>query len=118
MKRVLVVDDAVFMRNNLKMTLERNGYSVVGEAENGLVAVERYRQLKPDLVTMDLTMPEVDGITALKMIKQIDPKAKVVMITAMGQEYMVKDAIVAGAVGFIVKPFKEEHLIKTLASIE
>jgi len=118
MKRVLVVDDAVFMRNNLKMTLERNGYSVVGEAENGLVALERYRQLKPDLVTMDLTMPEVDGITALKMIKQIDPKAKVVMITAMGQEYMVKDAIVAGAVGFIVKPFKEEHLIKTLASIE
>ncbi|MGE5415475.1 MAG: response regulator [Acidobacteriota bacterium] len=118
MKKVLIVDDANFMRNSIKITLENNGYEVVGEANNGLVAVEQYMTLKPDLVTMDMTMPEVDGITALKMIKEINPEAKVVMVTAMGQEYMVKDAVLSGATAFIVKPFKEAHLIETLKRIE
>ncbi|MGE5416620.1 MAG: response regulator [Acidobacteriota bacterium] len=118
MKRVLVVDDAVFMRTSIKLALQKNGYEVVGEAENGLVAYEQYVQLKPDLVTMDMTMPEVDGIAALKLIKGFDSNAKIVMITAMGHEYMVKDAVLAGATAFIVKPFKEEHLIQTLKRLD
>ncbi len=115
MAKVLIVDDASFIRVSLKMMLERNGFEVVGEAENGTVAVRKYLELKPDLVTMDITMPEVDGVTALKSIIQQDPAAKVVMISAMGQESTVKEAVIAGAVGFIVKPFKEEQVIKGLS---
>jgi two-component system, chemotaxis family, chemotaxis protein CheY len=114
MKRVLIVDDAAFMRMSLKTMLEKNGFEVVGEAENGLVGVNKYKSLKPDLVTMDITMPEMDGINALRAIKAVDPDAKIIMITAIGQEPMVRDAIMSGAKGFIVKPFKEEGVINSI----
>jgi len=117
MRRVLIVDDAAFMRTAIKMILDKYGYEVVGEAENGSVAVRKYKELKPDLVTMDITMPEMTGLDALKSIREIDPEAKVVMISAMGQEVMVREAIMLGAKSFIVKPFKEDHVIKTLNKI-
>lgn len=114
MKKVLIVDDAAFMRMTIKMTLERHGYEVVGEAENGRKAIEKYIETKPDIVTMDITMPEVSGIEALKVIKKMDPNASVVMISAMGQEILVKEAILAGAKSFVVKPFEEEILLKAV----
>ena len=95
--RVLVVDDAAFMRMMVKDILSKNGYEIVGEAENGMKALEKYQELKPDLVTMDITMPEMDGISAVKEIKKVDPNAKVVMCSAMGQQAMVIEAIQAGA---------------------
>ena len=117
MKKVLVVDDAAFMRASIRMMLERNGFEVVGEAENGLVGINKYKELNPDVVTMDITMPEMGGIEALKAIKQYDPMAKVVMLSAMGQEPMVMDAVVSGAKCFIVKPFKEEIIVQTLNKV-
>ncbi len=117
MKTVLIVDDAAFMRMSLKMMLERNGYQVVGEAENGEVGIKKYMELKPDLVTMDITMPEMDGITALKAIMQYDPKACILLVSAMGQQHFVMEAITSGAKGFIVKPFQEEHIVKTLSKL-
>ena len=116
-KSVLIVDDAMFMRLTLKLMLEKNGFQVVGEAENGAVAVAKYKELKPDIVTMDITMPEVDGIMALRQIRAMDDKAKVVMVSAMGQEVMIREAVMAGAKSFIVKPFKEEGVIKTLSNL-
>ncbi|WP_414840620.1 response regulator [Enterococcus saccharolyticus] len=113
-KTVLIVDDAVFMRMKLKDILEKNGYEVVGEAQNGQEAFEKYQAVKPDLVTMDITMPEVDGLEALKMIREADGTAKVVMCSAMGQQGMVMDAIRAGAVDFIVKPFDTDRVIKAV----
>ncbi|NLP37625.1 MAG: response regulator [Firmicutes bacterium] len=117
MTRVLVVDDAAFMRMAIKNMLENNGMEVVGEAENGAVAVEKYAELKPDLVTLDITMPVMNGLDALKAIMKLDPNAKVVMVSAMGQEAMVKDAIMSGAKSFIIKPFKQDHVMKTLNKI-
>lgn len=117
MKTVLVVDDAAFMRVTIKNMLEKNGFSVIGEAENGKVAVNKYHELKPDIVTMDITMPEMDGLEALKTIMQINPAARIVMMTAMGQQGMVKEAVMAGAKGFIVKPFKEETVVSALAKL-
>ena len=117
MKTVIIVDDAAFMRMSLKMMLERNGYQVVGEAENGEVGIKKYMELKPDLVTMDITMPEMDGITALKAIMQYDPKACILLVSAMGQQHFVMEAITSGAKGFIVKPFQEEHIVKTLSKL-
>ncbi|MDN5314263.1 MAG: two-component system, chemotaxis family, chemotaxis protein CheY [Clostridiales bacterium] len=117
MKTVLVVDDAAFMRVTIKNMLEKNGYSVIGEAENGKVAVVKYNELKPDIVTLDITMPEMDGLAALKAIMQINSDAKIVMMTAMGQQGMVKEAVMSGAKGFIVKPFKEETVIAALAKL-
>lgn len=117
MKRVLIVDDASFMRMTLKLMIERNGFEVVDQAENGEIGVQKYKLLKPDIVTMDCTMPKMDGLEALKLIKQFDPNCKVVMLTAIGQETMVRKAILAGACNFIVKPFKEETLVNTLSSI-
>ncbi len=117
MKRILIVDDAAFMRMAIKTILDKNGFDVVGEAENGRIAVSKFKELKPDAVTMDITMPEMTGVEALKAIKGIDPEANVVMITAMGQEGMVREAIALGAKSFIVKPFKEEHVIQTLNKI-
>lgn len=117
MKKVLVVDDATFMRITLKRLLERNMFEVVGEAENGLVAVRKYKELKPDIVTMDITMPLMDGIEALKQIRAIDKESNVVIVSAMGQESYVKEAVLAGAKGFIVKPFKEEHIVKALKKL-
>lgn len=116
--RVLIVDDALFIRTTLKKMLEQNGYDVVGEAENGLEAVLKYNELKPDLVTMDITMPRMDGLTALKAIKKTNPSAKVVMITALGKEDTVKEAILAGASGFIVKPFVEEQVLRGLGAFK
>ncbi|GEQ32731.1 response regulator [Marinilactibacillus psychrotolerans] len=113
-KRVLIVDDAAFMRIKLKDILEKNGYEVAAEAQNGIEAVEKYKETKPDLVTMDITMPEKDGVEALKEIKAMDPKAVVLMCSAMGQQSMVMDAIRAGAIDFIVKPFDTERVIKAL----
>lgn len=114
MKTVLIVDDAAFMRITLKTILQNNGFDVVGEAENGAVAVAKYNELKPDIVTMDITMPIMDGVQALKAIRSQDSNAKVVMISAMGQEVYVKEAVMCGAKGFIVKPWKEEYVIQTL----
>jgi len=117
MATVLIVDDAAFMRISIKNMLTKNGYEVVGEAENGAVAVQMYQDLSPDIVTMDITMPEMTGLDALKEITKIDPQSKVVMVSAMGQEAMVRDAIVSGAKGFIVKPFKEEGIIAAIKKL-
>ncbi|MGE5613580.1 MAG: response regulator [Bacillota bacterium] len=117
MKRVLIVDDAAFMRMSLKNMLERNGFRVVGEAENGIFALSKYKELKPDIVTMDITMPEMNGIEALKKIRAFDSKAKIVMVSALGQEPMIKEAILSGADYFIVKPFKEEHVVEVLNKV-
>ncbi|MCP0886225.1 response regulator [Ligilactobacillus sp. WILCCON 0076] len=113
-KSVLIVDDAVFMRMKLKDILEKNGYEIADEAQNGQEAFEKYKATNPDLVTMDITMPEVDGLDALKMIKEYNADAKVVMCSAMGQQGMVMDAIRAGAVDFIVKPFDTERVIQAI----
>ncbi|WP_020156245.1 response regulator [Caldibacillus debilis] len=112
--RILVVDDAAFMRMMIKDILVKNGYQVVGEAADGKQAVEKYRELNPDLVTMDITMPEMDGITALKEIRSFDPDAKIVMCSAMGQQAMVIDAIQAGAKDFIVKPFQADRVLEAI----
>ncbi|MBX6394178.1 MAG: response regulator [Alicyclobacillaceae bacterium] len=113
-RRILIVDDAAFMRMMIKEILTKHGYEVVGEAVNGVQAVEKYQELKPDLVTLDITMPEMDGIEALKRIRQIDPQAKVIMCSAMGQQAMVIDAIQAGAKDFIVKPFQADRVIEAV----
>jgi two-component system chemotaxis response regulator CheY len=99
----------------IKDILTKNGYKVVGEAENGQVAVEKFRELKPDLVTMDITMPEMDGIAAVREIKALDPEARIIMCSAMGQQAMVIDAIQAGAKDFIVKPFQPERVLEAVA---
>lgn len=116
-KKILIVDDATFMRIKLRDILEKNDYEVVGEAEDGIQAVEKFKELSPDIVTMDITMPEMDGIEALKQIKEIDPDSKILMCSAMGQQSMVMDAIRAGALDFIVKPFDTERVIKALDKI-
>lgn len=112
--KVLIVDDAAFMRMMIKEILTKNGYTVVGEANDGAQAVEKYKELGPDLVTMDITMPEMDGITALKEIRKIDANARVIMCSAMGQQAMVIDAIQAGAKDFIVKPFQADRVIEAI----
>ncbi|MCL1829565.1 MAG: response regulator [Oscillospiraceae bacterium] len=117
MARVLIVDDASFMRISIKNMLTKNGHEVIGEAENGKVGVEKFKELSPDIVTMDITMPEMSGLEALKEIVKIDPGAKVLMVSAMGQEAMVRDAIMSGAKGFIVKPFKEEGIIAAVKKL-
>lgn len=117
MTRVLIVDDASFMRMSIRAMLERNGYEIVGEAENGAEAILKYMELRPDIVTMDITMPEMSGIEALQGILKEDSKAKIIMMTAMGQESMVKQAIISGAKGFIIKPLKEDHVVQTLGQI-
>lgn len=117
MAKVLIIDDAAFMRLSLKSMLERNGFEVVGEAENGEIGVVKYKEVSPDIVTMDVTMPKMDGVQTLKLIKEYDPKARVVMVTAMGQEQIVKQAVLSGAKSFIVKPFKEDRLVETLKKV-
>jgi two-component system chemotaxis response regulator CheY len=112
--KILVVDDAAFMRMMIKDILTKNGYEVIGEAADGAQAVEKYQELHPDLVTMDITMPEMDGITALKEIKKVDSSAKIIMCSAMGQQAMVIDAIQAGAKDFIVKPFQADRVIEAI----
>ncbi|MDN5330935.1 MAG: two-component system, chemotaxis family, chemotaxis protein CheY [Tepidanaerobacteraceae bacterium] len=114
MAGILIVDDAAFMRMMIKDILTKNGFEVAGEAENGAVAVEKYRALKPSLVIMDITMPEMDGIEAVRKIKEIDPNAKIIMCSAMGQQAMVIDAIQAGARDFIVKPFQPDRVVEAV----
>jgi len=116
-KTILIVDDAAFMRMMVKNILTENGYEVVGEAENGLKAVEKYKELNPSLVVMDITMPEMDGITAVREIRKINSDAKVIMCSAMGQQAMVIDAIQAGAKDFIVKPFNHERVIEAVKKV-
>lgn len=117
MKRVLIVDDAAFMRMSIKNMLEKHGFEIAGEAENGLMAIEKYNELQPDVVTMDITMPEMDGLQALREIKKIDKSASIVMVSALGQEARMKEAIIYGAKGFIVKPFKEEMIVSALSKL-
>ncbi|GIP43748.1 chemotaxis protein CheY [Paenibacillus sp. J45TS6] len=112
--RILIVDDAAFMRMMIRDILSKNGFEVVGEAQDGAQAIEKFKELRPDLITMDITMPEMDGIAALKEIKKVDPNAKVIMCSAMGQQAMVIDAIQAGAKDFIVKPFQSDRVIEAI----
>lgn len=116
-KNILIVDDAAFMRMMIKDILSKNGYNVVGEAENGAKAFEKYNELKPDLVLMDITMPEVDGIAALKKIKGADPNAQIIMCSAMGQQAMVIESIQAGAKDFIVKPFQPDRVLEAVKKV-
>ena len=116
-KRVLITDDAMFMRLTLKNILSQNGYEIAGEAANGREAVRLYQDLKPDLVTMDITMPEMDGIAALREIRKADPDAVVVMCTAMGQKNLVVEAIQAGAKDFIVKPFQPPRVLESVRKL-
>jgi two-component system chemotaxis response regulator CheY len=113
-KRILIVDDAAFMRMMIKNIVMKNGYEVVGEAENCKVALELYQQYKPDLVTMDITMPEMSGIEGVKAIRKLDPNANIIMCSAMGQQAMVMEAIQAGAKDFIVKPFQQDRILQAI----
>lgn len=115
--RVLVVDDAAFMRMMIKDILRKGGYEVVGEAEDGSKAIEKYRELTPDLVTMDITMPDMDGISAVKEIRKINPNALIIMCSAMGQQAMVIDAIQAGAKDFVVKPFQPDRVLEAIRKV-
>ena len=116
-KKVLIVDDAAFMRMMIKDILTKNGFTVAGEAENGIRAVEKYKEIQPDLVIMDITMPEMDGIQAVKEIKKLDPEAKIVMCSAMGQQAMVIESIQAGARDFVVKPFQADRVIEAVNKV-
>ncbi|HQD28522.1 response regulator [Acetivibrio saccincola] len=116
-KKILIVDDAAFMRMMIKDILTKNGYEVVGEAENGTKAIEKFKELSPDLVIMDITMPELDGIAAVKEIKKIDGDSKIIMCSAMGQQAMVIESIQAGARDFIVKPFQAERVVEAVKKV-
>ena len=116
-KNILIVDDAAFMRMMIKDILTKNGYNVAGEAENGLKAIEKYNELQPDLVLMDITMPEMDGIAALKQIKAANANALIIMCSAMGQQAMVIEAIQGGAKDFIVKPFQAERVLEAVKKV-
>jgi two-component system chemotaxis response regulator CheY len=114
MARILIVDDAKFMRMTLLTILQKGNHEIVGEAENGKEAIALFKQYQPDLVTMDITMPEMNGLDALKEIKQNTPTAKIIMCSAMGQQKMVVESIEAGAKDFIVKPFEENRVLEAI----
>ena len=116
-QNVLICDDAAFMRMMIKDILTKNGYNVVGEAENGAKGVEKYGELKPDLVLMDITMPEMDGLQALKSIMSSDGNGKVIMCSAMGQQAMVIESIQNGAKDFIVKPFQADRVLEAVKKV-
>ena len=116
-KRILIVDDAAFMRMMIKNILIKNGYEICGEAENGQMAIELYKELKPDLITMDITMPEMNGIEVVKAIRAFDPGANIIMCSAMGQQAMVMEAIQAGAKDFIVKPFQQDRILQAIGRV-
>ncbi|MGQ9701434.1 MAG: response regulator [bacterium] len=115
--RILVVDDAMFMRRMLTDILEKGGHTVCGVASTGKEAVERYKELKPELVTMDVIMPDMSGIEAVKEIKKIDPKAKILMVSAMGQQALVLEAVQAGALDYVVKPFQPSRVLESIERI-
>jgi len=115
--KVLVVDDAIFMRSLIRDIFARSPFVIAGEAENGQEAIEMYKILRPDITTMDIVMPEVDGITALKEIMKFDPQAKVIMCSALGQESLIAESIEAGAKDFIVKPFQPNKVLKVVRSV-
>ncbi len=117
MAQVLIVDDAAFMRMQLKNIFTNLGHEVIGEAENGQQAAQLYQELNPDIVSMDITMPEMNGVEATKEIKSHDPNATIIMCSAMGQQAMVIDAIQAGAKDFIVKPFQADRVIEAISKV-
>ena len=119
-KKILIVDDSLFMRKMLRDILEKDGYEICGEAQNGKEAIEKYQELKPDIVTMDIVMPlvdDIDGIAAVREIVKIDPDAKTIMCSAMGQHILVVEAIQAGAKDFIVKPFQPPKVTEAIAKV-
>lgn len=116
-KRILIVDDAAFMRMMLKDILTKNGYIVAGEGVNGKDALEKYKELQPDLVTLDITMPDVDGLQGLKLIREFDSAANVIMCSAMGQQAMVIEAVQNGAKDFIVKPFQPDRVVDAIRKV-
>ena len=118
MKRILIVDDTSFMRVALRDTLTNNGFDVVGEAVNGVEAVQKYFELNPDIITLDITMPIMDGIEALREIRSRDPKVKAIMVSAMGQESLIRKSILSGARGFIVKPYDEQYIVDALNELD
>ncbi|HEY5583605.1 MAG TPA: response regulator [Ruminiclostridium sp.] len=116
-KSILIVDDAAFMRMMIKDILSKNGYEIAGDADNGLKAIEKFKELTPDLVIMDITMPEMDGVTAVREIKKINSEAKIIMCSAMGQQAMVIESIQAGARDFIVKPFQADRVVEAVKKV-
>lgn len=117
MSNTLIADDSAFMRAIIRGILEKEGHTVVAEAKNGLECIEKYRVHRPDVVTLDITMQQMNGIETLKALLGIDPQAKVIMVSAMGQRAIVKDAITLGAKSFVVKPFKEEIFVSALRKL-
>jgi two-component system chemotaxis response regulator CheY len=115
--RVLIVDDAMFMRRMLSDILEKGGHTVCGEAATGKEAVDRYKELKPDLVTMDIIMPDMSGIEAVKEIKKLDTEARILMVSAMGQQALVLEAVQAGALDYVVKPFQPSRVLESIDRI-
>jgi two-component system chemotaxis response regulator CheY len=116
-KRVLIVDDARIIRNILRALMQKMGLKVAGEAVNGAEGIRMYDELRPDLVTMDITMPVVDGLTATKSIMSADPNARIIMVTSVGQEAVMKEAILLGARDFIVKPFNEDRIMASIRRV-
>lgn len=117
MAKILVVDDAAFMCLTIKQMLERNGHTMIGQASNGIEAVQKFMELKPELVIMDITMPQMNGVEALKRIKEIDPDSKIIICSALAQQEMLAKAIEYGVEDFVVKPFKEERLIQAIDKV-
>ncbi|MCI0526111.1 MAG: response regulator [Nitrospira sp.] len=116
-KRTLVVDDSSFLRNSLKKILEDHGYEVVGMAENGLEAITKYKELKPDLVTLDIIMPQMNGLEVLKLLKAVDPNACVVMVSSMSAQQSVTDCVQAGAKNYILKPYEADKVIAVIQKV-
>lgn len=117
MLKLMIVDDAAFMRTSIRKMLESHDFEIVAEAADGIEAVEQFVKHKPDIITMDITMPNMTGIEALKKIKSIDQMTKVVMVSAMGQENLIREAVINGASSFIVKPFQKDKLIEVLEGV-
>lgn len=117
MKKILVVDDIAFSRLSVKTLLEKSGFQVVGESKNGTTAIEMYKKLKPEIVAIDMTMPGMDGIETLNEIIKFDSKAKIIMLSSIGQETKIKKAVILGAKDFIVKPFMDDYLVKAVANL-
>ena len=115
--KVLIVDDSGYMRHVIKRHLEKHGFVIAAEAVNGIEAIQMYNQIRPNVVTMDISMKKVDGIDATRKIKQIDPNAKIIILSALGEARFIKEAIAAGACDFIIKPFDEKRLLSSLTKV-